>query len=77
MKVSMNGFRKNLSGDVEKLRELIKEVINDENWYDKQDLVDAMNQVIIHSNVLNCIFVEGDEDFSDLSHIELELLEEE
>ncbi|QTP60895.1 hypothetical protein HNO53_20575 [Billgrantia antri] len=76
MKVSMNGLRRNLSGDVETLRDLVESVINGE-WYDGEDLRNAMNDVIRDSNVLNCVFSKDDPDFTDLGSVEVELLEEE
>lgn len=74
MKFSMNGFRRQLSGDVQDLRDLIKAVIDDE-WYDKDDLVDNINKIITASNVVNCVYQDGDKDFSDISDIEVEHLE--
>ncbi|SDO28446.1 hypothetical protein SAMN04487957_10548 [Halomonas shengliensis] len=76
MKVSMNGLRRNLNGDVETLRRLVEAVLEGE-WYDKEDLRDAMNDVIRDSNVLNCVYHKDDPDFSDMGQIEVELLEEE
>ncbi|NIC05216.1 hypothetical protein [Billgrantia bachuensis] len=76
MKVSMNGLRRNLSGDVETLRDLVESVLKGE-WYDGEDLRNAMNDVIRDSNVLNCVFSKDDPDFTDLSSVEVELLEEE
>ena len=71
---SMNGFRKNLNCDIENLRELIQSVIDD-NDFDKEDLVDAMNQVICHSNTLNCVSIEGNKDFSLMEDLHADLLE--
>ena len=74
MKFSMNGFRKNLSGDAATLRDIVESVVNGD-YYDNQDLIDAMNQIITHSNVINCVFQKDDPDFSDISHVEIEHLE--
>lgn len=76
MKVSMNGLRRNLSGDVETLRDLVESVLKGE-WYDGADLRNAMNDVIQDSNVLNCVFSKDDPDFTDMGNVEVELLEEE
>lgn len=75
MKVSMNGFRRNLSGDVQDLRDVAASIINDE-WYDKADLAQAVNAIITHSNVLNCIYSKDDPDFTDMGDLEVEHLEE-
>jgi len=74
MKFSMNGFRKQLSNDVDELREMVKNVLNDD-YIDKDDLVEAMNDVITHSNVINCVYDDDDPNFSDISDIEIKHLE--
>lgn len=76
MQVSMNGFRRNMSGNVKELREVAERIINDDG-YDKQDLINAVNQVIQDSNVLNCIYYKDDPDFKDMSDVTLEPLDEE
>ena len=73
--VSMNGFRRNLSESVKGLRDIVQNVIDGEH-YDNEGLIDAMNEVICSSNSLNCIFQEGVKDFSDLSNISIELIDE-
>jgi len=74
MKFSMNGFRRNLSNDVRELRDIVA-AINNNQFYDKEDLVNAMNDVITHSNVVNCVYNPGDADFKDMSEIEVEHIE--
>ena len=74
MKFSMNGFRRNFSEDVELLREIVSAVIND-NDYDKEELVDSLNQVITHSNVINCIYDNENPDFNNMSDTEVKRLE--
>lgn len=74
MRFSMNGFRRNLSEDVENLRDLVQSVINDE-YYDKDDLVDAINNVICQSNSLNCVSIDGNDDFSLMEDVEVKLIE--
>lgn len=76
MKVSMNGLRQSLSDDVGELRDIIQAVISDE-CYDKGDLINAVNQVIRDSNVMNCVYMKDDPDFTDMSEVEVDLLEEE
>lgn len=75
MKFSMNGFRRQLSADCETLKREVETILTGDHW-DKQDLIDAVNQVITKSNVLNCVYHDGDSDFSDISEIEVELIEE-
>ena len=71
MKFSMNGFRRNLSGDVKSLRDIVEAIINDEYW-EKEDLIVAANQIITHSNVVNCVYDNNDSDFTDMSDVEVE-----
>jgi len=73
MKFSMNGFRRQLSGDIETLLELVRDSMNGE-LYDREDMVEAMNNVITHSNVINRVFNKDDPDFSEID-LELEHLE--
>ena len=73
--VSMNGLRRNLSNDVEQLKETIEAVINSGQIYKedlKEDLVDKLNAVIQDSNILNCVFYESIPEFSDLSKLTVE-----
>jgi len=74
MKFSMNGFRRQLHTDTKELKSICSDVINDE-LYDKDELVDLVNKVITHSNVINCVFVKDDPDFVDMGDLELEHLE--
>lgn len=76
MNVSMDGFRKGLSGNVQNLRAIVERVSVGDH-YDNDELIEAMNDVIQDSNVLNCIYSENDELFSDISHIEVEPIETE
>lgn len=69
----MNGFRQQLSSDIANLRDLVKDALNDE-LLDPDDLIDAMNQVITHSNVVNCTFNTEDPSHTELA-IEIEHLE--
>lgn len=73
MKFSMNGFRRQLSDDVETLRDMVRDSMNGE-FYDREDLVEAMNNVITHSNVINCVFVKDDPEFGEID-MEIEHLE--
>jgi hypothetical protein len=73
IKVSMNGIRRNLSLDIQNLRDIVKNFLDGE-FYERQELVDAMNVVICHSNSLNCIYLDDNPDFKDMGDIEVELL---
>lgn len=74
MKVSMDGLRRNISGDVERLRDITMDILQGEYW-DEEDLADVVNDIITHSNVLNCIHNPDDPDFNDISDVEVNLIE--
>ncbi len=74
--VSMNGLRRNLSRDVETLRDLVSAVIEG-NYFEREDLTNAMNDVIQDSNVLNCVFSNDDAQFTDMSDLEVKHIETE
>lgn len=66
MKFAMDGFRSHLSADVNYLKEMVEAVLNGDHYY-KDDLRDAMNDVISHTNVLNCVYSTDDTNFTDMS----------
>lgn len=74
MQFSMNGFRHQLSNDVKSLRDVVELIKNGET-YDEEELFEAVNQVITHSNVVNCVYSNDDPLFTDMSSIEVEHLE--
>lgn len=74
MKFSMNGFRKGLSWDIQTLRDVVWRAANGKA-FDPDELIDAANAVISHSNVINCVYDDNDPEFSDLSHIEVKSIE--
>lgn len=74
MKVSMNGLRKSLSGDVKSLRDIVESVVRDD-FYENEDLVEALNAVVRDINVLNCVFDKDDPDFIEMADIEVEIIE--
>ena len=74
MKFSMNGFRRQLSNDCQQLKEIALSIISGD-LYEHDDLIDAVNQLITHSNVINCVSIVGDANFSDMSDLEIEHLE--
>ncbi|HGF5019677.1 hypothetical protein R8O05_21220 [Vibrio sp. 1865] len=71
---SMDGFRTQLSEDVKELRDLVVSVVKDE-WFEKDDLTSKMNDVICKSNGFNCVSLNGCDSFSNLSSIEVELID--
>lgn len=74
MKFSMNGFRHHLSNDVKSLRDIVQQMRSDE-YFDEEELYEAVNQVITHSNVVNCVYSNDDPLFTDMSSVEVEHLQ--
>lgn len=74
MKFSMNGFRQQLSNDVNDLKNIIESIEKGE-FYDSEDLVDSINTLVTHSNVINCVYHKDDPDFKDMSELEIEHIE--
>lgn len=72
---SMDGFRRNLHRDLAELKEQINNVLNDE-WFDKDDLKNAMDEIISSSNSLNCVSIEGDKMFTNMENLYLPLIDE-
>jgi hypothetical protein len=75
IKFSMNGFRSNFYDDLVELKELIKQVLEDE-YFDKDDLSSAMDQVLCSANALNCVYLPEDDSFSNMEHIFIPLLDD-
>jgi len=74
MKFSMNGFRRQLHNDVAELRQIAQRMVDGE-FYAQIDFINAVNQIVQHSNVINCVYNDGDENFTDMSKMEVEQLE--
>jgi hypothetical protein len=74
MKFSMNGFRRQLSNNVDDLKKITETMLKDE-WFDKDSFVDAVNELITNSNVINCVFCDENPDFNEMSDLEVEHLE--
>ncbi len=72
---SMNGFRHQLNGDVKELRAIAQAVIAGDE-YDPDDFRRVVNDVITHSNVINCVYEEDNQSFSDMSDLEVAHLDE-
>lgn len=73
MKFSMNGYRRQLSGDIKTLRDIISNVVNDEH-FDERELIDAVNAVISHSNIINCVYNTDDPDFVDMGDVKVNFI---
>lgn len=71
LSVSMDGLRSNLTNDLRKLRDIVKSISDGEN-FDSRELVEYTDLVIQWSNSLNCIFIDSDENFNDISHKSVE-----
>ncbi|MFQ1632644.1 hypothetical protein ACK39T_04460 [Aeromonas veronii] len=73
---SMNGWRRNLSEEVRSLRDTAKQLLNDEEL-DRDELRRVVDEIICMSNSVNCVSIEGEELFSDMSDVCVPILDEE
>lgn len=76
MKFSMNGYRRQLSEDISNLKRIVED-IKTGNQYAEDELIEITNDLICKSNGLNCVSIKDDESFSDMSDLEIELIEDE
>ena len=72
--VSMNGLRRTLTRDLRSLANLMRHLLTTGD-YDKEELCDALNDVIYTSNTLNCVYNPADENFSDISDVFVEAID--
>ena len=70
MNFSMDGFRKHLSRDVQDLRDIVEAVVKGES-FDNNELIEAMDDVVSQSNIINCVYKQDDPHFSDLSDLQV------
>jgi hypothetical protein len=73
---SMNGWRRNLSEEVRSLRDTVKQLLDDEEL-DRDELKRVVDELICMSNSVNCVSIEGEELFSDMSDVYVPILDEE
>ncbi|QNF19609.1 hypothetical protein FT688_03005 [Aeromonas hydrophila] len=73
---SMNGWRRNLSEEVRSLRDTARQLLNDEE-FDRDELRRVVDEIICMSNSVNCVSIEGEELFSDMSDVYVPILDEE
>lgn len=72
---SMNGFRRNIISDMGELKTAIEDIFESLDTEEKEDLIDKFDTVACSINSLNYVWINGDENFSDMSNSpEIELL---
>lgn len=77
MRVSVDGMRRNMTADINRLREAITSVIDELDDYDKQKIIESFDQVACNQNSFNCMYDDEDEDCNDLGdQLKIELLDE-
>lgn len=67
MKFSMNGYRENMVTDMKELRDSISCVLDVVDCEQKISLIESFDQIACNVNVLNCVSIEDDELFQDMS----------
>lgn len=71
---SVNGFRRELSRDIKELKELTESYLETDEL-DKDDLTEAVNNLICKSNGFNCVKIEAMDSFSNMSDLEVSLID--
>ena len=75
MKVSVDGMRRNMTADINWLREAITSVIDELGDNDKQEIIDSFDQVACNQNSFNCMYDDENDDFNDMGdQLEIKLL---
>ena len=74
MKFSMDGFRKQLHVDLDDLKQILERVMLGKN-FDTDELAESFNIIVQHSNFINCVYSDKEEEFSNLSELRLDELE--
>ena len=74
MKFSMNGFRRQLHTDLDDLKQILERVMLGKH-FDTDELAESFNIIVQHSNLLNCVYSDKEDEFSDLSNLHLEGIE--
>lgn len=64
---SMNGFRHNLISDMDELKSVIEDIFESLDADEKEELIDKFDTVACSINSLNYVWIDGDENFSDMS----------
>lgn len=77
MKVSVDGMRRNMTADINWLREAITSVIDELDDNDKQEIIDSFNQVACNQNSFNCMYDDENPLFNDMGEqLEIQLLDD-
>ncbi len=76
IKLSMDGLRHGLTRDTMELREVIEECFEHVPEHAKEELVTAFDAIACTINGLNCVSLDGDEDFNDMNETEVKHLGE-
>ena len=77
MRVSVDGMRRNMTADINWLREAITSVIDELDTDDKQEIIDSFNKVACNQNSFNCMYDDENDDFNDMGdQLEINLLDD-
>ena len=78
MNVNINGLRRNATGSMNKLADVIEEICRQLSEKDTDELVEAFDDAATSVDIFNCVFDNNIENFSDLSDkLEIRKLETE
>tara|TARA_Y100000780_G_scaffold186390_1_gene172931 strand:- start:29144 stop:29383 length:240 start_codon:yes stop_codon:yes gene_type:complete len=77
MQVSVDGMRRNMTADINWLREAITSVIDELDDNDKQEIIDSFDQVACNQNSFNCMYDDENPLFNDMGEqLEIQLLDD-
>lgn len=77
MQVSVDGMRRNMTADINWLREAITSVIDELGENDKQEIIDSFDQVACNQNSFNCMYDDENPLFNDMGEqLEIQLLDD-
>jgi hypothetical protein len=76
VKMSMNGLRAGLTNDAMELRSTIEDSFDHMTNDHKEELIEKFDEVACGLNSLNCVFLDGDDSFTDMNELEVKHLGE-
>lgn len=75
--VDADGMRRNMTDDINRLREAIASVIDKLDDYDKHEIIESFDQVACNQNSFNCVYDDENPLFNDMGEqLEIKLLDE-
>lgn len=67
MNVNIDGLRRNATGSMNKLADVIESICEEMSGYKIDELKEAFDEAATHVDMFNCVYSDSMENFSDLS----------